>query len=217
MYRLRLFAVRHSRFFERLYNAFEAGMVALDPLSRKIGYERLEKPVAVTEKVVKGLLFDCKMCGQCVLSSTGMSCPMNCPKSLRNGPCGGVRPGGYCEVIPSMRCVWVEAWNGASGMRSGMERIAVEQPPVDRSLEGSSSWLRVAREKAAQRRDLTVSSDPGKLAMAKAFGRARKIEPASAPLGIEPKAALADQAVAEHTSVYNAPSPADADRERSGS
>nr|WP_245947992.1 methylenetetrahydrofolate reductase C-terminal domain-containing protein [Halomonas montanilacus] len=29
------------------------------------------------------------MCGQCILSSTGMSCPMNCPKSLRNGPCGG--------------------------------------------------------------------------------------------------------------------------------
>ena len=26
------------------------------------------------------------MCGQCVLHSTGMTCPMTCPKTLRNGP-----------------------------------------------------------------------------------------------------------------------------------
>lgn len=214
MYRVRLFAVRHSSFFQRFYKAFEAAMVGLDPVSRKIGYERLEKPVAFTEKVVKGLLFDCKMCGQCVLSSTGMSCPMNCPKSLRNGPCGGVRPGGFCEVMPTMRCVWVEGWNGAGRMQNGLERIAVEQPPVDRSLEGSSSWLRVAREKAAERRQLGISSDPGKLAMAMAFKGARKIEPASTPLAEEPKAALADQAVVEHTSVYDAPSPADRPKDR---
>lgn len=214
MYRVRLFAVRHSGFFERFYKLFEAGMVALDPVSRKIGYGRLEKPMAVAEKVVKGLLFDCKMCGQCVLSSTGMSCPMNCPKNLRNGPCGGVRPGGYCEVIPAMRCVWVEGWNGATRMQGGLERIVVEQPPVDRSLKGSSSWLRIAREKALQRRGLRGSTDPGKLAMARAFNRARKIEPAATPLAVEPKAALADQAVVEHTSVYDAPSAADRARER---
>ena len=38
------------------------------------------------------------MCGQCVLHSTGMTCPMTCPKTLRNGPCGGVREDGDCEV-----------------------------------------------------------------------------------------------------------------------
>lgn len=205
MYSVRLFAVRHSRFFESLYRAFEAGMVAMDPLFRKIGYGRVEKPMAVTEKLVKGVLFDCKMCGQCVLSSTGMSCPMNCPKNLRNGPCGGVRPGGYCEVSPEMRCVWVEGWDGASRMRHGLERIAVEQPPVDRTLEGSSSWLRVAREKSAQRRDVRTTRDPARHAVARAFKRARGIEPAAAPLAVEPQAALADQAVAEHTSVYTAP------------
>jgi hypothetical protein len=36
-----------------------------------------------------------------------MSCPMNCPKSIRNGPCGGVRLNGHCEIKPEMRCVWV--------------------------------------------------------------------------------------------------------------
>src|SRR5210317_1914513 len=142
------------------------------------------------EIISKKPAFGCQMCGQCVLHSTGMSCPMNCPKNLRNGPCGGVRPGGFCEVNPSMRCVWVEGCDGASRMRDGMERIVVQQPPVDRTLEGSSSWLRVAREKAAERRDVRTSSDPGKFAMARAFRLARRLEPAAAPLAVEPSAAL---------------------------
>jgi hypothetical protein len=209
MYRVRLFAVRHSRLFESFYNAFEAAMVRLDPVFRTIGYQRVEAPMALIERGVKSVLFDCKMCGQCVLSSTGMSCPMNCPKQLRNGPCGGVRPGGFCEVKPEMRCVWVEAWDGAARMKHGMERIEVVQPPVNRELEGSSSWLRVAREKAAEMRDGRSSSDPSKLALARAFKAARKIEPTSAPLAAEPKAAMADHAVGERTSVYKADSAAD--------
>jgi hypothetical protein len=140
-----------------------------------------------------------------MLSSSGMSCPMNCPKTLRNGPCGGVRPGGFCEVKPWMRCVWVEGWEGATRMRTGLERIRVVQPPVDRSLEGSSSWLRIAREKAAERRAGPLDAeDPGKLVIARAFRRARLFEPASAPLAAEPQAALADQAVKERTKVFAA-------------
>ncbi len=188
MYAIRRFAVRQSRAFELFYQAFEHAIVALDPVFSRIGYQRLERPVAFTEKVVKGLLFDCKMCGQCVLSSTGMSCPMNCPKNLRNGPCGGVRPGGFCEVKPEMRCVWVEAWDGASRMKEGAERIRIVQPPVDRSLEGSSAWLRVARERAVQTAGPAAApADAGRTVIAGAFARARKEEPASAPLAHEPK------------------------------
>jgi len=124
-------------------------MVAFDPLWRRIGYQRLERPMAAVEKAVKGLLFDCQMCGQCALSQTGMSCPMNCPKTLRNGPCGGVRPNGHCEVKPEMRCVWVEAVAGSERMRQGGAAIRAVRPPVDRTLVGTSSWLRVARDKAA--------------------------------------------------------------------
>jgi hypothetical protein len=149
MYGLRLWSVRHARGLESFYAAFEAAMVALDPLWRRIGYQRLERPVAAVEKAVKGLLFDCQMCGQCALSQTGMSCPMNCPKTLRNGPCGGVRPNGHCEVKPEMRCVWVEAYAGSERMRRGGAAIRAVRPPVDRTLVGTSSWLRVAREKAA--------------------------------------------------------------------
>jgi len=77
MYGLRLWSTRHARGLETLYQAFERVMVAADPLWRRLGYERLERPVAAIEKRVKGLLFDCQMCGQCALSESGMSCPMN--------------------------------------------------------------------------------------------------------------------------------------------
>jgi hypothetical protein len=103
MYAVRLWSVRHAKGLNRFYQAFEKAMVALHPLWNRIGYEKLEAPFQVLEKTTKGFLFDCQMCGQCALSSTGMSCPMNCPKTLRNGPCGGVRPNGHCEVKPECR------------------------------------------------------------------------------------------------------------------
>ena len=147
MYGVRLWSVRHARGLESFYRGFEAALVRLHPLFARIGYRRLERPVAAVERGVKGLLFDCRMCGRCVLSSTGLSCPMNCPKQLRNGPCGGVRADGNCEVKPEMRCVWVEAWRGAERIPGGLDAIQKVQPPVDRRLEGSSAWLRVVREK----------------------------------------------------------------------
>jgi hypothetical protein len=149
MYAVRRWSVRHARGLELFYQGFERVFVALHPVWKAIGYERLEKPVAVVEKAVKGLLFDCQMCGQCALSSTGMSCSMNCPKTLRNGPCGGVRADGNCEVKPEMRCVWVEAYAGSQRMVAGKEAIKVVQFAVDGRLKGKSSWLKVAREKNA--------------------------------------------------------------------
>jgi hypothetical protein len=148
MYAVRRWSVRHAAVLERFYKTFENGFIALYPLWQRIGYERLEKPVATVEKVVKGFLFDCQMCGQCALSSTGMSCSMNCPKNLRNGPCGGVRANGNCEVKSDMRCVWVEAYEGSQRMREGKEAIRTVQFAVDRRLQGRSSWIKVAQEKA---------------------------------------------------------------------
>lgn len=147
MYAVRRWSVRHARGMEVFYNAFEKAFVALHPVWNWIGYARVEKPVALIEKLSKGLLFDCQMCGQCALSSTGMSCSMNCPKNIRNGPCGGVRANGNCEVKPEMRCVWVEAFAGSEKMVEGKAAIRIVQLPVDRRLEGRSSWLKVARER----------------------------------------------------------------------
>jgi hypothetical protein len=148
MYSGRLWSVRHARGLNSFYHGFEALLLRLNPLLRAIGHERLERPVAMLEKAVKGVLFDCRMCGQCVLSSTGMACPMNCPKTLRNGPCGGVRADGNCEVKPEMRCVWVEAYKGSERIPGGVAAMREVQFAVDQRQQGKSSWLRVVREKS---------------------------------------------------------------------
>jgi Methylene-tetrahydrofolate reductase C terminal len=150
MYSARLWSVRHACGLNAFYRAFERTLKRLHGLFLAIGYERMERPVAAVEKVVKGVLFDCRMCGQCVLSSTGMSCPMNCPKTLRNGPCGGVRADGNCEVKPQMRCVWVEAYRGSLAIPGGVEAMRQIQFAVDQRQQGRSSWLRVVRKLNAE-------------------------------------------------------------------
>lgn len=143
---LRLWSIRNAALLERIYDLFESTLlVKLAPLARRIGWERLERPVAAVERATKGALFDCRMCGECVLSSTGLSCPMNCPKALRNGPCGGVRANGNCEVYAEMPCVWVKAYEGSLNMKHGA-RIAEVQPAVDHRLKGGSAWLRRLRQ-----------------------------------------------------------------------
>lgn len=143
---MRKWAVSHAPLYDWFYKKFEWVLVALEPIWLKLGYDRVEKPITFIEKHVKGFLFDCKMCGQCALHDTGMSCPMNCPKELRNGPCGGVRADGGCEVKPEMPCVWVEAWRGTQLMQDAGPILAV-QFPVDFRLKGRSSWLAEVRKK----------------------------------------------------------------------
>ena len=147
MYRVRLWSVRNARWLNWLYELLESGLTALHPLLERIGYQRLDPLFASVERVVKGFLFDSQSCGQCTLGATGMACPMNCPKSLRNGPCGGVRANGNCEVKPEMPCVWVTAWEGSQHIRNGEQAIQIVQAPVDARLKGSSAWLRAVRER----------------------------------------------------------------------
>ncbi|MFW5845582.1 MAG: methylenetetrahydrofolate reductase C-terminal domain-containing protein [Planctomycetota bacterium] len=90
-----------------------------------------------SEGLLKGLLFDCHHCGQCVLTSTRLICPMRCPKQLRNGPCGGTTDG-RCEVHPDRLCIWVRI----QGRRHG-ERIETPSslPAVDERLRDTPSWV----------------------------------------------------------------------------
>lgn len=148
MYRMRAWSVRHARAMNALYQGIERLLSGLYPLLNWIGFSRLEKPVFAVEKVVKGVLLDSQSCGQCIVGSTGMSCPMNCPKSLRNGPCGGVRADGGCEVKPGMTCVWVLAWQGNQQMVEKDWPIQRLQPAVDHRLQGHSAWLREVRRHA---------------------------------------------------------------------
>lgn len=102
---------------------------------------QVERLFVTIEKVSKGAMFGCRMCGQCVLHNTGMTCPMTCPKNLRNGPCGGVRANGHCEIIPEMPCVWVQAWERSKKMPTYGRDILTVLPPLNRQLEGTSAWI----------------------------------------------------------------------------
>lgn len=126
---------------EKLWQLLERTLEKSEPLISRVGYGRVARVVLPFEDVGKRLVFDCQMCGQCVLHATGMTCPMNCPKNIRNGPCGGVRLDGHCEVKPEMRCVWIDAYERSLKMPLYGHEITVEQPPVDWQLQGTSSWI----------------------------------------------------------------------------
>jgi hypothetical protein len=151
MYRVRLWSSRHAYGLNVLYEGLEKVLVWLHPLFVRIGYERVERWISVIEVPTKKLLFNSQSCGQCTLGSTGMACPMNCPKTMRNGPCGGVRADGTCEVKPDMPCVWVMAWDGSQRMKNGEQAIQIVHGPVDVRLTNRSAWLRAVRDKVQQR------------------------------------------------------------------
>ena len=131
----------HPSLLERAYIYTEWGLRKLEPLLREIGLRRFEVPFRIGEILTKQPLFGCKMCGVCNLRGTGMTCPMLCPKHLRNGPCGGVQMDGRCEVDHNLECVWLLAWERTSNMRWYRDQILVIHPPLDHSLEHTSAWL----------------------------------------------------------------------------
>lgn len=131
----------HPRLLEAAYRLVKRIVRSLYPALERARPGAAQPLMLRSEELLKGWVFNCQMCGQCVLHSTGMTCPMNCPKNLRNGPCGGVRPDGHCEVIPEMPCVWVQAWQRSRAMPVHGDELLLVQPPVNHALEGASAWI----------------------------------------------------------------------------
>ena len=131
----------HPRLLERAYRFTRRVLIGPKPLSSRLDRGLATRWAERAEKVGKRWIFDCRMCGQCILHDTGMTCPMTCPKNVRNGPCGGVRGDGSCEVEPEMRCVWVEAVARSRAMHRFGAGPAPLQPPLDWRLEGTSAWI----------------------------------------------------------------------------
>ena len=129
----------HPALLELIYK----GTVAfLNPGKSLVVRSRIiNRGLILAEHLFKKPVFDCQMCGQCVLHNTGMICPMTCPKSLRNGPCGGVRTNGNCEVKPEMMCVWVTAWERSKQMPIYGPNINAIMAPLDRRLQDTSAWV----------------------------------------------------------------------------
>jgi methylenetetrahydrofolate reductase (NADPH) len=115
---------------------------AFSPFKReKLGRRILAK----TELFVKGPLFGCRMCGNCLLQKTAFICPMECPKGMRNGPCGGVTPEKNCYVDETRKCVWYYIYKRA--LKTGREETLLEVlPPLDWNKAGTETWGDVIRQ-----------------------------------------------------------------------
>jgi methylenetetrahydrofolate reductase (NADPH) len=95
--------------------------------------------LAKVELSVKGPLFGCRMCGNCLLQETAFICPMECPKGMRNGPCGGVTPEKNCYVDETRKCVWYCIYKRA--LKTGREEKLLEVlPPLDWNKVGTETW-----------------------------------------------------------------------------
>ncbi|MBI3160148.1 MAG: methylenetetrahydrofolate reductase C-terminal domain-containing protein [Chloroflexi bacterium] len=108
---------------------------AFYPFKREPAGKRL---LAAIERAVKGPLFGCRMCGNCLLQETAFICPMECPKGSRNGPCGGSTPE-RCYVDPSRPCMWYKIYERASLLHR--EELLLEVlPPLDWDRVGTETW-----------------------------------------------------------------------------
>jgi len=94
--------------------------------------------LASIERMVKGPLFGCRMCGNCLLQETALICPMECPKGIRNGPCGGSTEE-HCYVDETRPCMWYRIYDRAFSM--GREEMLLEVlPPLDWDKVGTETW-----------------------------------------------------------------------------
>lgn len=100
--------------------------------------------LAKIELFVKGPLYGCRMCGNCLLQETAFICPMECPKGLRNGPCGGATSE-KCYVEETRICIWYKIYKRAAKM--GREKALLEVlPPLDWDKVGTDTWGDVVKQ-----------------------------------------------------------------------
>lgn len=95
------------------------------------------------ERFIKGALFSCRMCGNCILQETAFVCPMTCPKGLRNGLCGGASAD-HCEVDPSRPCTWYAIYERAEKM-GRLDKLLEINAPIDGARAGKETWLDMLR------------------------------------------------------------------------
>ncbi|MBP7689922.1 MAG: methylenetetrahydrofolate reductase C-terminal domain-containing protein, partial [Thermoflexales bacterium] len=96
------------------------------------------RALAATERVIKGALFGCRMCGNCLLQETAFICSMECPKGARNGPCGGSTEE-RCYVDPTRPCIWYKIYERSEKMGRS-EKLLEVLPPLDWDKVGTETW-----------------------------------------------------------------------------
>jgi len=96
----------------------------------------------------------CQACGECVMGKTAGICPLTeCPKGLLNGPCGGTRPDGKCEVDPDKDCVWVLIYDRLKKIGE-LDRINTFNEPQD--------WSKATRPRVFETEPLDLHKHLGR-------------------------------------------------------
>jgi methylenetetrahydrofolate reductase (NADPH) len=115
---------------------------AFYPFMKEKFFRRLQ---ANAEILIKGPIFGCRMCGNCLLQETAFICPMECPKGMRNGPCGGVTTEKNCYVDETRKCIWYAIYKRAQ--KTGrLETLMEVLPPLDWKKVGKETWSDVVRQ-----------------------------------------------------------------------
>jgi methylenetetrahydrofolate reductase (NADPH) len=133
--------IMHWTLFDRESPLFPLIMAFVRFADKRPG---VKKALGHFEHVMKVALFGCIDCGDCALFDIGYMCPMaSCPKSQRNGPCGGSF-NEWCEVHPNeQKCIWVQAYQrlkSDDGTSAIFDDKAI-MPPCNWELWQTSSWL----------------------------------------------------------------------------
>ncbi len=129
------------------------------PFKKRKLTDRIEESF---ERTLKGLVWGCRMCGNCLLQETAFICPMACPKGLRNGPCGGSTPD-HCCVDESRPCIWYAIYNRADKM-GRLELLLEVLPPLDWDKTGTSAlkdvYTKISDHGVAKTISTVVQSTP---------------------------------------------------------
>ena len=92
----------------------------------------------------------CAACGDCMLGETFGVCPVaRCAKSLMNGPCGGTRRNGKCEIDENTDCAWTLIVQRAEA-RGRLDALAKVRRPRSWANSGSGGPKRMLREDLQQ-------------------------------------------------------------------
>jgi len=70
---------------------------------------------------------------------------MECPKGLRNGPCGGITPEKNCYIDETRKCIWYAIYK-RSQETGRVEKLLEVLPPLDWNKAGTETWGDVIRQ-----------------------------------------------------------------------
>ncbi|MGA2380432.1 MAG: methylenetetrahydrofolate reductase C-terminal domain-containing protein [Spirochaetia bacterium] len=73
----------------------------------------------------------CRSCGTCMLGDTGGICPVTrCSKGVLNGPCGGTREDGSCELAGGIHCAWHDIHERLKE-QGRLSQLLIVRPPME--------------------------------------------------------------------------------------